>query len=68
MYGSGEGQIINGQVVKWSPGDSQVRVKSKKYSELDIGGPETCDNLILYFGIEFTDQIMNIKINIFNFE
>ena len=33
----GEGQMM----VRWS-GDRQVRVKSQKYSELDIGGRETC--------------------------
>ena len=32
----------NGQVARLSLGDSQVRVKSQKYSELDIGGRETC--------------------------
>ena len=37
MDGSGEGQMM----VRWS-GKVQVRVKYQKYSELDIGGRETC--------------------------
>ena len=32
-YGSGEGQMM--MMVRWS-GDRQVRVKSQKYSELDV--------------------------------
>ena len=36
MYGSREGQMM----VRWS-GKAQVRLKSQKYSELDIGGRET---------------------------
>ena len=36
MDGSGEGQMM----VRWS-GEVLVRVKSQKYSELDIGGGET---------------------------
>ena len=35
--GSGEGQMM----VRWS-GEVQMRVKTQKYSELDIGGRETC--------------------------
>ena len=31
--------------VRLSSGDSQVRVKSQKYSELDIGERETCITL-----------------------
>ena len=31
----------DGQVVRSSSGDSQVGVKSQRYSELDIGGRET---------------------------
>ena len=27
---------------RYGSGDSQVRVESQKYSELDIGGRETC--------------------------
>ena len=38
MDGSGEGQMM---VFRWS-GEVQVRVKSQKYSELDIGGHENC--------------------------
>ena len=37
MDWSGEGQMM----VRWS-GEVKVRVKSHKYSELDIGGHETC--------------------------
>ena len=39
---SGEGQIM----VRWSS-EVQVRVKSKYYSELDIGGHETCNIPVL---------------------
>ena len=39
-YGLGEGQMV----VMWS-GEGQVRVKSHKYSELDIGRRKTCDTL-----------------------
>ena len=39
MDGSGDGQMM----VSWS-GEVQVRVKSQKYSELDIVGQETCHN------------------------
>ena len=37
-------------IVRWS-GEDQMRVKSQKYSELDIGGCETChdcDSVIMY--------------------
>ena len=39
MDGSGDGQMM----VSWS-GEVQVRVKSQKYSELDIVGHDTCHN------------------------
>ena len=36
------GQIMVRRSGKVQVGDNQVRVKSQKYSELDIGGHETC--------------------------
>ena len=41
--GSGEGQMMHGQ----------VRVKSQKYSEFGIGGRETCLNSKVTFHILF---------------
>ena len=35
-------RLDDGRVVKSSSGDSRFRVKSEKYSELDIGGRVTC--------------------------
>ena len=42
MYGSGEGQMM----VRWFcevQVTVRLRVKSQKYSELDVGGHENCD-------------------------
>ena len=36
--------------VRWS-GEVHMRVKSKKFSELDIGGPENCFTLGLDLGL-----------------
>ena len=36
------GSSDNGEVGRKRSGDSQVKVKSQEFSELDIGGRETC--------------------------
>ena len=57
-----EGQMM----VRWSV-EVQVRVKSLKYSELDIGGRETCCFLTFHWDITaasplclYGDQIMRV--------
>ena len=42
------GRSEDGQVVRLSSGDSQIRVKSQKYSELDIDGRETCLTFLVH--------------------
>ena len=63
MDGSGEDQMI----IRGS-GEVQMRVKSQKYSELDIGGHETCltfglETLEFFYGLDSGLQTRPLTIN-----